>query len=79
MGAAGVLLVSGPVADSQDTFETLGTEGFSVGIPVFRIKRELADKILAKSGNTIESLEKKINQNQKACCLRNESKRKGNS
>jgi aminopeptidase YwaD len=37
MGAAGVLLVSGPVADPQDNFEQLGTEGFSVGIPALRI------------------------------------------
>ncbi len=38
MGAAGVLLVSGPVADPQDTFEQLNNEGFSVGIPSLRIK-----------------------------------------
>jgi hypothetical protein len=61
MGAAGILLVSGPVADSQDNFEQLGTEGFSVGIPALRIKREVADVILAKSGTTIEKLEKNIN------------------
>ncbi len=61
MGAAGVLLVSGPVADPQDSFEELGTEGFSVGIPVLRIKREVADIILLKSGSTIEKLEKNIN------------------
>ena len=61
MGAAGVLLVSGPVADPQDDFEQLGTEGFSVGIPVLRIKREVADVILSKSGTTIEKLEKEIN------------------
>ena len=61
MGAAGVLLVSGPVADPQDSFEQLGTEGFSVGIPVLRIKREVADVILSKSRTTIEKLEKNIN------------------
>jgi aminopeptidase YwaD len=61
MGAAGVLLVSGPLADPQDSFEQLGTEGFSVGIPVLRIKREVADAILSKSGTTIEKLEKNIN------------------
>ncbi len=61
MGAGGVLLVSGPVADSQDAFEQLNSEGFSVGIPVFRIKREVADKILSKSKTTIESLEKNLN------------------
>jgi hypothetical protein len=65
MGAAGVLLVSGPVSDPQDTFEQLNNEGFSVGIPVFRIKREVADVILLKSKKTIESLEKNINDNRK--------------
>jgi len=65
MGAAGVLLVSGPVADPQDTFEQLNAEGFSVGIPVFRIKRDVADNILARTRTTIELLEKNINKNLK--------------
>jgi hypothetical protein len=65
MGAAGVLLVSGPVADPQDTFEPLNNEGFSVGIPVFRIKREVADAIISKAGKTIQSIEKNINTNRK--------------
>jgi aminopeptidase YwaD len=65
MGAAGVLLVSGPVADPQDTFEQLNAEGFSVGIPVFRIKRDVADDILAGKKTTVESLEKNINKNLK--------------
>ncbi len=33
----------------------LNTEGFSVDIPVLRIKRPVADFILAKSENTVES------------------------
>ena len=61
MGAAGVIMVSGPGLDSQDTFETLNTEGYSVDIPVFRIKREVADIILSKSSGSIAALEKKIN------------------
>ena len=65
MGAAGVILVSGPVFDSQDTFELLGTEGFSVDIPVFRIKREVADIILSKSKISIASLEKELNEKRK--------------
>ena len=65
MGAAGVLLVSGPAADSQDTFDQLNNEGFSVGIPVLRIKREVADVILAKSKITTEKLEKNINKAKK--------------
>jgi aminopeptidase YwaD len=65
LGASGVLLVSGPASDSQDTFDPLSTEGFSVGIPAIRIKREVADIILAKSGRKIESLEKSINKDKK--------------
>ncbi len=65
MGAAGVLLVSGPVSDKQDEFDQLNTEGFSVGIPVLRVKREVASIILSKSGKTIENLEKNINSTKK--------------
>ena len=61
-GAAGILFVSGAVSDPQDTFEAMSREGFSVGIPSFRIKRELADFILAKSNNSITTLEKKLNE-----------------
>jgi aminopeptidase YwaD len=60
MGAAGVLMVSGPVFDPQDAFESLNTEGYSVDIPVLRIKTEVADKILAKSKKTIANLEKEL-------------------
>jgi aminopeptidase YwaD len=65
LGAGGVLLVSGPAADQQDTFEPLNNEGFSVGIPVLRIKRDVADIILSKSKKIIESLEKSINSTKK--------------
>ena len=65
MGAAGVLMVSGPLSDPKDTFESLGTEGFSVDIPVLRIKKEVADIILLKSKNNIEALEKKLNDTRK--------------
>jgi hypothetical protein len=61
MGAGGVLLVSGSVFDPQDTFESLNSGDFSVDIPAFRIKRELADLILSKTGTTIAGLEKKLN------------------
>jgi len=61
MGAAGVILVSGTAFDPQDTFESLSSEGFSVDIPAFRIKREVADIILSKSKKTIASLEKMLN------------------
>ncbi len=62
LGAAGVLMVSGSSFDQQDTFESLSAEGFSVDIPVFRIKREIADIILLKSKQTIGSLEKRLNE-----------------
>jgi aminopeptidase YwaD len=65
MGASGVLMVSGPGFDPQDTFETLNASDFSVGIPVLRIKREIADVILGKSKNTIAALEKKLNDKRK--------------
>ena len=52
MGAAGVLLVSGQTFDNSDNLDPLAKGDFSVGIPVFRIKRTVADansfKIKAK-------------------------------
>ena len=65
MGAAGVLLVSGPAFDPQDTFESLNTGEYSVDIPVIRIKREVADAILAKSKTSVSLLEKKLNNTRK--------------
>lgn len=65
MGAAGVLMVSGPAYDPQDTFESLNPNDFSVEIPVLRIKREVADLILAKTKKTISDLEKEINETKK--------------
>jgi hypothetical protein len=65
MGAAGVLMVSGPVYDSQDAFESLNSNDFSVDIPVLRIKRYVADFILSKTKKTISDLEKKLNESRK--------------
>ncbi len=65
MGAAGVLMVSGPLFDPNDTFESLSSEGFSVDIPVLRIKKEVADIILLKSKIDIAALEKKLNDTRK--------------
>jgi hypothetical protein len=65
MGAAGVLMVSGPAYDPQDTFESLNPNDFSVDIPVLRIKREVADLILKKENQTISDLEKKLNETKK--------------
>jgi aminopeptidase YwaD len=65
MGASGVLLVSGPASDEQDSFEPLNKNDFSVGIPVFRIKRDVADQILSKAKATVAALEKKLNDSRK--------------
>lgn len=61
-GAAGVILVSGKMFDPKDEFENLRKGEFSVGIPVIRVSRELANKILGKtSEKTIEILEEELN------------------
>ena len=65
MGAAGVLLISGPAFDPQDTFESLNSGEYSVDIPVIRIKRDVADAILAKSKTSVSVLEKKLNSTRK--------------
>ena len=65
MGAAGVLLVSGPSSDDQDSFDALNKNDFSVGIPVFRIKRDMADQILSNAMATVSALEKKLNDSRK--------------
>ena len=65
MGASGVLLVSGPINDQEDSFEPLSTEAFSVELPVLRIKRNIADIILAKTNTTVADLEKRINMTKK--------------
>jgi aminopeptidase YwaD len=69
MGAAGVLLVSGLASDDQDTFEQLNKNDFSVDIPVFRIKRDVADNILAGARATVAALEKKLNDSRKPFSL----------
>jgi aminopeptidase YwaD len=65
MGAEGVLLVSGAAFDSQDIFESLSSNDFSTDIPVFRVKRDVADLILSKTGKKIADLEKKLNETRK--------------
>jgi hypothetical protein len=61
LGAAGILLVSGQLIDKEDIFEALNKGEFSVGIPVFRIRRTVADAILSKSQTRINDLENKLN------------------
>lgn len=65
MGAGGVLLVSGENFDKEDRFEPLAKGEYSVGIPVFRIKRGVADAILAESKTNINDLEKRLNSGRK--------------
>jgi aminopeptidase YwaD len=65
MGASGVLMVSGPVNDQEDSFEPLSSEAFSVEIPVLRIRRNIADIILAKTKTSVADLEKRINMTKK--------------
>jgi len=60
-GAAGVLMVSGEKLDSRDEFEDLSRGEYSTGIPVFRIKREIADAILKGENTTISELEERLN------------------
>lgn len=60
-GAGGVLLVSGKEVDPKDEFESLVRGEYSTGIPVFRIKREVADMILGSSNKNISELEEKLN------------------
>lgn len=66
MGAAGVLMVSGPVNDNSDTFDRLSGESWPVGIPVLRIKRNVADMILSGKGKTAAVLETEINTSQQS-------------
>ncbi len=65
MGAAGVLLVSGPLYEAKDAFESLSSGDYSVGIPVIRIKRDVADKILLSRKRSVADLEKKLNNSRK--------------
>jgi aminopeptidase YwaD len=78
MGAAGILLVSGPSFDDQDEFEKLSSTS-SVEIPAFRIKREVADAILAKTNNNIAALEKTVNDTRKPVSFDSETTLKGNA
>ncbi|MBN2818972.1 MAG: M20/M25/M40 family metallo-hydrolase, partial [Bacteroidales bacterium] len=61
-GAAGVLFVNTVDYDKEDEIKKLRPEnGVSPAkVPVIQIKRELADKILSSTNNTIEKLEKKF-------------------
>jgi len=65
MGALAVFLVSGKSYDSEDKFEPLVKGDLSVGIPAFHITRKVANQILESTKQTIEDLEKKLNERRK--------------
>jgi hypothetical protein len=60
MGASGVLMVSGQAFDKEDVFDPLAKGESSVGIPVIRIKRTIADIILSGKKTNIAALEKTL-------------------
>jgi len=61
-GAAGLILVNTVDFDKSDKLDKIKFDQSisSVQIPVIQITRKLADKILASSGKTVESLEKTL-------------------
>ncbi len=66
-GAAGVIFVSGVELDKRDKLVKLIADQTqsNFGLPVIHVKRDVADKILEKSGKTVETLEKSLNTNKK--------------
>ncbi|MHC1708481.1 MAG: M20/M25/M40 family metallo-hydrolase [Bacteroidales bacterium] len=66
-GAAGVIFITGPGLDKNDTIVSLmyDKSGATAGIPVLNMKRSLADKLLRSSGKTVEELEKQLNDQRK--------------
>jgi len=64
-GAGGLLLVGGPGFSEKDRLDGLFYDKNSsrYSIPVVQITRALADEILKNSGNTVASLESKLNSN----------------
>lgn len=65
MGAAGILLVSGREFDPEDKLAISESEGYSLGIPAFQIKRDLCNIILSTTGRNIDSLEAQLNRSRK--------------
>ncbi|MFN8255764.1 MAG: M28 family peptidase [Bacteroidales bacterium] len=67
-GAAGVIFVSAVKLDEKDELIPLimGRADAKSGLPVLQVKREIANKILAKSSKKIEELELSLNQTKKS-------------
>ncbi len=64
-GAAGVLMISGELFDPKDEMENPGNDVFSLGIPVLRITRKVADDILSGTGKDVKALESQLNNDRK--------------
>ncbi len=60
-GAAGVIFVAGKAYDEKDKFSFVQSMQGQMNIPVIRIKRYLADKIISTNNTSIAELEEKIN------------------
>jgi hypothetical protein len=67
-GAAGLLVVSGVELDKEDQRMRLQYDQIesSAGLPIIHIKRAVADKLLAKSGKTIDTIEQELNKQRKS-------------
>lgn len=61
LGASGIIFISGPLFDPDDELMTFTSRESQTGIPAIHIKREVADRILRLSDQTIEQLEKELN------------------
>jgi aminopeptidase YwaD len=64
-GASGVILVNTQGFDNADNLDPVAKGAYSVGIPVFMVKRPVADDILLKSKHKIVDLEKDLNKKMK--------------
>lgn len=66
-GAAGIIFVSGVEFDKRDKLLRLAADQTesNLGIPALHVKRTIANKMLSKSGKTIEELESLLNNTKK--------------
>ncbi|RLD68417.1 MAG: hypothetical protein DRI95_03130 [Bacteroidetes bacterium] len=66
-GASGIIFVTGVQFDKRDQLLKLAADQTesNLGIPALHVKRTVANKILAKSGKTIEELEASLNTTKK--------------
>jgi len=75
-GAAGIIFVTGVQFDKRDKLMKLAADQTesNLGIPALNVKRTVANKILEKSGKTIEELETSLNKNKKPESFNTETK-----